>query len=117
MNTSAGDPLPVTPKQARRVIGVIECAEKSAAAGTPVYAWKGETDEDYDWCIEQTLTFPDGKSLELIDLTLDNDTPRNWHASTAAAGHTAAIRRAVGRSLVHHRGRRSRRGPAPGSCR
>ncbi len=37
-----------------------------AATGVPVYAWKGETDEDYDWCIEQTLTFPDGKPLELI---------------------------------------------------
>ncbi|MGD9126416.1 MAG: adenosylhomocysteinase [Planctomycetia bacterium] len=37
-----------------------------AATGVPVYAWKGETDEEYDWCIEQTLTFPDGKQLELI---------------------------------------------------
>ena len=37
-----------------------------AETGVPVYAWKGETDEEYDWCIEQTLTFPDGKTLELI---------------------------------------------------
>jgi len=37
-----------------------------AATGVPVYAWKGETDEEYDWCIEQTLFFPDGKQLELI---------------------------------------------------
>ena len=37
-----------------------------AATGVPVYAWKGETDEDYDWCIEQTLIFPDGKPLDLI---------------------------------------------------
>ncbi len=37
-----------------------------AARGVPVYAWKGETDEDYDWCIEQTLIFPDGHQLELI---------------------------------------------------
>ena len=37
-----------------------------AATGVPVYAWKGETDEEYDWCIEQTLVFPDGKPLELI---------------------------------------------------
>ena len=37
-----------------------------AATGVPVYAWKGETDEEYDWCIEQTLTFPDGKPLDLI---------------------------------------------------
>ena len=32
----------------------------------PVYAWKGETDEEYDWCIEQTLFFPDGKPLNMI---------------------------------------------------
>jgi len=37
-----------------------------AAAGIPVYAWKGETDQDYDWCIEQTLYHPDGRQLELI---------------------------------------------------
>ncbi len=37
-----------------------------AATGVPVYAWKGETDADYDWCIEQTLIFPDGQQLELI---------------------------------------------------
>lgn len=32
----------------------------------PVYAWKGETEEEYDWCIEQTLYFPDGKPLNMI---------------------------------------------------
>ncbi len=37
-----------------------------AAAGIPVYAWKGETDEEYEWCIEQTLVFPDGQPLNLI---------------------------------------------------
>jgi len=37
-----------------------------AATGVPVYAWKGETDAEYDWCIEQTLIFPDGKPLNLI---------------------------------------------------
>lgn len=37
-----------------------------AARGVPVYAWKGETDEEYDWCIEQTLIFPDGEQLNLI---------------------------------------------------
>ncbi len=37
-----------------------------AATGVPVFAWKGETDEQYDWCIEQTLYFPDGKPLDLI---------------------------------------------------
>lgn len=37
-----------------------------AKAGIPVYAWKGETDADYDWCIEQTLYFPDGQPLNMI---------------------------------------------------
>ena len=37
-----------------------------AAAGVPVYAWKGETDEEFDWCIEQTLMFPSGKPLNMI---------------------------------------------------
>ena len=38
-----------------------------AAAGVPVYAWKGMTEEEFDWCIEQTLhTFEGGKSLNLI---------------------------------------------------
>ena len=32
-----------------------------AAAGIPVYAWKGETDEEYIWCVEQTIFFPDGQ--------------------------------------------------------
>ncbi len=31
-----------------------------AAAGIPVYAWKGETEEEYEWCIEQTI-LKDGK--------------------------------------------------------
>ncbi|MDR2117348.1 MAG: adenosylhomocysteinase [Planctomycetaceae bacterium] len=37
-----------------------------AATGVPVYAWKGETDADFDWCIEQTVIFPDNKPLNLI---------------------------------------------------
>uniref|UniRef100_S4RRF9 adenosylhomocysteinase n=1 Tax=Petromyzon marinus TaxID=7757 RepID=S4RRF9_PETMA len=37
-----------------------------AKAGIPVFAWKGETDEEYVWCIEQTLIFPDGKPLNMI---------------------------------------------------
>merc|ERR1712038_2098495 len=37
-----------------------------AAVGVPVYAWKGETDEEYVWCIEQTLIFKDGQPLNMI---------------------------------------------------
>ncbi len=43
-----------------------DVAAAIAATGVPVYAWKGETDEQYDWCVEQTLVFPDGKPLDLI---------------------------------------------------
>ena len=38
-----------------------------AAAGIPVYAWKGMTEEEFDWCIEQTLFFgEDGQPLNMI---------------------------------------------------
>ncbi|MGH0161075.1 UNVERIFIED_CONTAM: hypothetical protein FKN15_058977 [Acipenser sinensis] len=37
-----------------------------AKTGVPVYAWKGETDEEYIWCIEQTIYFQDGKPLNMI---------------------------------------------------
>jgi len=41
-------------------------AAAMAKRGIPVYAWKGETDEEYVWCIEQTLIFPDGQPLNMI---------------------------------------------------
>jgi adenosylhomocysteinase len=41
-------------------------AAAMAARGVPVYAWKGETDEEYLWCIKQTIMFPDGKPLNMI---------------------------------------------------
>ncbi|XP_076448776.1 adenosylhomocysteinase B-like [Babylonia areolata] len=37
-----------------------------AKTGVPVYAWKGETDEEYLWCIEQTLVFSNGQPLNMI---------------------------------------------------
>lgn len=37
-----------------------------AARGIPVFAWKGETLEEYWWCTAQALTFPDGKGPNLI---------------------------------------------------
>jgi adenosylhomocysteinase len=50
-------------------------ASAIAAAKIPVFAWKNETDKDYDWCIEQTLDFGNGKGPNLLlddggDLTL-----------------------------------------------
>ena len=44
-----------------------QAAAAIAAAGVPVYAWKGMNEEEFDWCIAQTLTaFEDGKSLNMI---------------------------------------------------
>ncbi len=37
-----------------------------AATNVPVYAWKGMNNEEFDWCIEQTLHFPDGQPLNMI---------------------------------------------------
>ncbi|KAK0554327.1 S-adenosyl-L-homocysteine hydrolase [Tilletia horrida] len=47
-----------------------------AATGVPVYAWKGETEEEYQWCIEQTLkAFPGGEPLNMI---LDDGGDLTW---------------------------------------
>lgn len=40
-----------------------------AAAGIPVFAWKGETDEEYDWCVEQSI---EGWGDEGFNLILDD---------------------------------------------
>jgi len=37
-----------------------------AKSGIPVYAWKGETEEEYWWCLEQTLEWPEGKGPNLL---------------------------------------------------
>ena len=37
-----------------------------AKTGVPVYAWKGETLEEYWWCTEQALTWPDGSGPDMI---------------------------------------------------
>ena len=41
-----------------------------AAVGVPVYAWKGLTEEEFDWCIEQTLFF--GEDRKPLNLILDD---------------------------------------------
>ena len=44
-----------------------QAAAAIAATGVPVYAWKGLTEEEFNWCIEQTLTaFEGGKPLNMI---------------------------------------------------
>jgi adenosylhomocysteinase len=43
-----------------------QAAAAIAAANIPVFAWKGETEEDFWWCIEQTLKGPDGWTPNMI---------------------------------------------------
>ena len=44
-----------------------QAAAAVAQAGIPVFAWKGMNEDEFDWCIEQTLnSFKDGKSLNMI---------------------------------------------------
>jgi adenosylhomocysteinase len=47
-----------------------QAAAAIAATGTPVYAWKGMTDEEFDWCIEQTLFF--GEERKPLNMILDD---------------------------------------------
>ncbi len=47
-----------------------QAAAAIAATGTPVYAWKGMTEEEFEWCIEQTLFF--GEDREPLNMILDD---------------------------------------------
>lgn len=43
-----------------------QAAAAIAAAGIPVFAWKGMNEKEFDWCIEQTLKWSDGSGLNMI---------------------------------------------------
>jgi adenosylhomocysteinase len=43
-----------------------QAAAAIAAAGIPVFAWKGETEEEYEWCVEQTIRSADGWTPNMI---------------------------------------------------
>ncbi|MDJ0646229.1 MAG: adenosylhomocysteinase [Flavobacteriaceae bacterium] len=47
-----------------------QAAAAMAEAGIPVYAWKGMTEEEFDWCIEQTLFF--GEDRKPLNMILDD---------------------------------------------
>ena len=53
-----------------------QAAAATAALGVPVFAWKGETEEEYEWCIEQTITGPNGWTPNMI---LDDGGGSNAH--------------------------------------
>src|SRR5580692_12566725 len=43
-----------------------QAAAAIAARGIPVFAWKGESEEEYEWCIEQTIKGPNGWTPNMI---------------------------------------------------
>ena len=43
-----------------------EAAAAIAVTGVPVFAWKGESEQEYWWCVERTLEWPDGKGPNLL---------------------------------------------------
>lgn len=59
---------------------IFSTQDQAAAAivktGVPVFAWKGETEEEYWWCTEQTLKWPDGKGPDLL---LDDGGDITWY--------------------------------------
>ena len=72
-----------------------------AAAGVPVFAWKGETLEEYWWCTNQALSFPGGKGPQLVvddggDVTLlihkgyDLENGDGW-VNTASGNHEEQV--------------------------
>ncbi|MEO5922206.1 MAG: adenosylhomocysteinase [Bryobacteraceae bacterium] len=72
-----------------------------AAAGIPVFAWKGETLEEYWWCTDQALSFPGGKGPQLVvddggDVTLlihkgfDLEKGDGW-VNTASGNHEEQV--------------------------
>ena len=81
-----------------------------AVTGVPVYAWKGESLAEYDWCIEQTLIFPDGQPLELIvddggDLTAIVHGPKYRHLLSGIRGLSEETTTGVHRLYqMHQRG-------------
>jgi adenosylhomocysteinase len=87
-----------------------QAAAAIAKRGIPVFAWKGETDAEYDWCIEQTLIFPDGQPLELIvddggDLTAIVHGPKYRHLLPGIRGLSEETTTGVHRLYqMHERG-------------
>ena len=87
-----------------------------AEAGIPVFAWKGETLEEYWWCTEQALTWPDGEGPNMIlddggDATLLDPPRRRVRGGRRGAGPATADsdeHRIILETLDAH----ARRGPA-----
>ena len=86
-----------------------------AAAGVPVFAWKGETEEEFDWCIHQTIKGPNGWVPNLI---LDDGGDLDRHDAQRLPG---VARRRQGPVRRDHNGCASpgghgRQGNVEGAC-
>ena len=105
-----------TQDPAAAAVAVGPSGTPDAPAGVPVYAWKGETLEEYWWCTEKVLCWPDGGGPNLI-LDDGGDATLLVHmgADAEAAGHAgdpdeadsedlAEIRRLLGRTLADQPG-------------
>src|SRR4030042_204346 len=68
-----------------------------AARGIPVFAWKGETLEEYWWCTDQALTFPDGKGPHLI-VDDGGDATLLIHLGYKAENDPAILNKKIGRA-------------------
>ena len=55
-----------TQDTAAAAVAIGKTGTADAPAGTPVFAWKGETLEEYWWCTEQAIVWPDGKGPNLL---------------------------------------------------
>ena len=60
-----------------------QAAAAIADLGIPVFAWKGETEEEYWWCIEQTVRGPDGWTPNML---LDDGHDLTWHVHEKEPG-------------------------------
>src|SRR6478609_6995470 len=82
-----------------------------AATGVPVFAWKGESLEDYWWCTYQAVSHPDGKGPELVvddggDVTLlihkgyELEKGSKWAYETKGDSHEVSVVKALLRRLA-----------------
>jgi adenosylhomocysteinase len=71
-----------------------------AASGIPVFAWKGETLEEYWWCTLMAMSWPDGKGPQLI-VDDGGDATLLFHRGYAAESNPAMLDEAVDNKEIH----------------
>jgi adenosylhomocysteinase len=102
-----------------------QAAAAIAATGVPVFAWKGETEEEYDWCLEQQLfAFEGGKGPNMIlddggDLTvlIHKKYPQLFEGADGIKGISEETTTGVHRLYEMHRRGSSRCGRSTSTTR